>query len=416
MANLLSTESTIYRYRVVTMDLLIPEEDPIQIPTAEIEGFAIEKAFDTDYFPILYFGLRLTPTKYFKIIKNKNTAKFRIRIDVEVFDPITGETSTPIMLFNDLFCLITNDETEDISEELHKQTVETVGNENDMEFYSRVYEMYFFKEKDLNISKKIINDVVTSDNMQNIVTYCLASSGASKVLMTPFNNKSTYKEVIIYPVPLIQNIKYLEEQYGFYNYGSLLFFDFDKTFLIDKRAEATAYQTMEYTSVKINIFDTINSNSISSGSYKNDEEKNYTIQVSENNIRMNTLSTINDQTIGNKLLVIDTKKNSVNSINPNVNQLGSGTERVVLDDYSNRFTSEAAKHRKIEESFIINVGLSDVDITCLTPNKKFILLFENSKINGIRGGYYRLSHMAFTFKRIGEVFNVNGGATFVKSE
>lgn len=415
MANLLSTESTIYRYRVVTMDLLLPEEDPIPISTAEIDGFAIEKDFDNDYFPILFFGVRLTPGKYFKIIKNKNIAKFRIRIDVEKFDPTSGETSSPVMLFNDLFCLISNDETQDINEELHKETIDTVGSENDMSFYSKIYELYLFKEKDLTISKKTINDVITNDNMQNIVTYCLSSAGASKVLMTPFNNTNSYREVIVYPVPLLQNIKFLEQQYGFYNYGSLFFFDFDKLYFIDKRAEVTAYQTMEYTTVKVNIFSTSNTNAVSTGSFKNDEEKNYTIQVSETNMRMNTLSTLSDQTSGNKLTVVNTKANSTSTVNPNVSQFGSGTEKVVLDDYGNKYTTSAAQYRIMEDNFIVDLTLSDLDISCLTPNKKFMLLFENSKINSSKGGSYRLARMAFTFKRIGQVFNVTGGATFKKS-
>ena len=97
-------------------------------------------------------------------------------------------------------------------------------------------------------------------------------------------------------------------------------------------------------------------------------------------------------------------------------QLGSGTERIVLDDYGNKYTTEAAKHRKNENDFIINVTLSDIDISCLTPNKKFSVLFQTSKINLIRGGDYRISHMAFTFKKIGDIFNVNGGATFKRSK
>ncbi len=416
MANLLSTESTIYRYKIVTMDLLIPEQDPISIDVSEIESFAIEKAFDTDYFPILYFGLRLSPSKYFKIIKNKTTAKFRIRLDSEKFDPKSGETSSPTMIFNDLFCIVTSDETENISEEMHRQTTETLGSESDMSFYSKVYEFYFFKEKDLLASKKVINEVISYDCMQNVVTYCLSKSGINKVLMTPINNNRMYKEIVIYPVPLIQNIQYLEEQYGFYNYGGLFFFDFDKVYFIDKQPEATAYQTMEYTMVKINIFNTNNVSSITTGSFKNDEEKNYTIHVSENSMSTNNLSTVSDQTYGNNLIVVDTKENSINPVSPNTDQLGSGTERVVLNEYSNKYTTEAAKHRKNENNFIINLKLSDVDISCLAPNKKFMFLFENSKINIARGGAYRLSHMAFTFKRIGNVFNIVGSATFKKSK
>ena len=407
-------QNTYYRYIMHPIDIIIPGEQTETVLVSHIKSFSIEKDFDNDFFPILQININLTPTLYHKIMMNKTTTRFRIRLDKYIYNS-KKSTKFKGMLFNALFAMFTDDNSVFIDEDLYKKTKEIQG-KNSAQFTElrNVYTFYVFKESDVLSTKKIVNTVICDNNMENTASYLLSSAGASNVLMTPFDNSKIYKEILIPPVSILDSINYLDSQYGFYEHGKLVFFDFDITYFINKRGMCTAYKLNEYKDVIVTCYKSSNPESISMGNYKNDIEKTYVLNVSIDKLHMRTNSIIANQLEGNELISVSPETGDVNIVSPSVQQRGDKLQRMVVNNFNNIYTNKSMEYRKLENDGIIVIDIADVDIECLTPNKHFIFAFEETKIQIQRGGSYRLAYEAFDFSKEGDEFSIAGQAMFKK--
>ena len=210
------------------------------------------------------------------------------------------------------------------------------------------------------------------------------------------------------------SINYLDLQYGFYEHGKLVFFDYDTTYFINKRGLCTAYRVNEYRDVIVTCYKSSNPESISMGNYKNDIEKTYVLNISVDKLHFKTQSIINNQLEGNEVVSVTPETGDVNVMNPEIQQRGNPLQYIVVNNYNNYYTNKSIEYRKKENDNIISVDVSDIDIECLTPNKHFIFTFEDTKIQNEKGGSYRLSFVAFDFTKQGDEFNMVGQAVFKK--
>lgn len=405
------TATAYHRYIISSFDILIPNEDPIKVLAANINYMSIEKDFDHDHFPILYFNLNIEPKVYYQIMQNKTSVRFRIRMDKYLYEE-DESVKFKELVFNDTFVMFTDENAPFMDEELYDKTREITGDDTQITDFRESYDLFLFKEKDISGTKKVINTVVTSASMMNTVIYLLSSANINNILMTPFDNNAIYNEILLLPIAVIPNINYLEKQYGFYNYGMMLFFDFSTAYCISKRPAATAYRTNEYVDVLIVCNKSANPYSIHPGSYTDDKQKCYILNVSKDNVSMLTDTIISDQLYGNDILVVDPAQGSSNGVNPSVQQWGTASKQVVIDNYSNPYVVKSLEYRKKESDSIIQVNFSDIDIDCLVPNKHFLFSFEDTSVQKDRGGDYRISSAVFDFKKEGLEFSVTGTATF----
>lgn len=398
-----------YRYLLTTCDILIPDKDPIKLTNSNILGYTIEKDFDNDFFPIFDLQLSLTFPQYYTIVENKTTVRFKVKLEKYAYNDdvsfIYKET-----VFDEIFSTFIDDDTSFLDKALYEKTVKTLGGSENR----AKYDFYLFKDNDIKASKKIFNRVVSSSNMTNCIVYLLSKSGSSNVLMTPLDNSSVYKEIILPPLTVIQSITYLEKQYGFYKHGALFFYDFDTTYFINKRAECTAYRTGEFKDVIVQVFKTSNPNAQTQGNYKDNETKTYTLHISRDNTQMLTTSVVADQTQGTNVNILNTRNNSSSTVTPDV-QSRNKTTTTIVDNFDNKYLSEMIKNTKYENDNIINMAVSDVDMTCFAPNKKFILSFEDKEVDVLHKGNYRLNYMLFTFVKNGDYFVTNGQVQFKKT-
>lgn len=398
-----------YKYMITECTIIIPNKNPINLHDDNILGFTIEKDYDNDYFPIFNLQLNLTFEQYYTIIDNKTNVKFKVRLEKGVYDEVST-SSYKSLVFDTVFSIFIDDNSAFFDKELYNKTKNLLGSAENRS----TYDFYLFKDSDIKSSKKVINRVIRSSNMTNCIVYLLSKSGTTNLLMAPLDNREVYNDIILPPVTTIQSLLYLEKQYGFYNHGSLFFYDFDTVYFINKRAECTAYRTGEFKEVIVNVFKAMNPNSKTPGNYKDTKSKTYILHVTRDNINMTTSSIINDQLYGTNVNIINTKNNSTTVVSPKV-QSRNNTSTYISNNFGNKYLPKMIENTKYEQDNIIDVALTDIDISCFTPNKKYIFSFEEKDVNIKYKGNYRLSNALFSFIKNGEYYTINGAVQFKKT-
>jgi hypothetical protein len=86
----------------------------------------------------------------------------------------------------------------------------------------------------------------------------------------------------------------------------------------------------------------------------------------------------------------------------------------MVDQYNNTFTTKEITHRKMENDSIISMTSKNIDISVMTPNKKFTFKFDEISTQKKIGGTYRLCKFACEFEKTGEGFAVNSVSLFKK--
>ena len=403
-----------YRYIISSVDILIPNKETINVPNGQIVDILIEKDFDTNVYPILHLGLTLTPSNIYDILDNKTTVRFRVRVDKYAYNKNDEKYRYKEFAFSEIFGIYIDDNNAQLDKELYRQTKNIQANATDITDMYTTYDFFLFKDNDLDAGRKLINAVLTDCNMSDALTYMLSVAGASNVLMALPDNRNVYNELLIPPITLIKGINYLQNVYGIYKHGILLFFDMNRTYLINKRGDATAYSRDEYTSVYIFCYKSDNENTLAGGCYKDTTRHSYGINISRTNIDMKTTTIIEDQLSSTNVISVDSKSGASVSVNPDVSHRGTATERVVVNRYNNEYIDEELMVRKEEKSSIIETVFFGVDMDILTPNKRFIFAFEDSLVQKRIGGTYRIKKVTFGFEKEGSELSVTARAVFVK--
>lgn len=396
-----------YRYKVESLNILFPgETEPTTVDANFVTSISIEHDYDNDYFPIINLSVNLKPKVYFKILKNKLDVKFRLRVQKFISNKDDNNFNFVTDIINDIFSVFIDENTPFIDEKLYDTTKATEGTETNLQDVNQNYTFFIFKEKDLSQTKNLINNVISEASMTDVITYIISTSGFNKVLMTKLENKNSYKQIIIPPMTLLGSLNYLEEQYGFYSTGALIFFDYDCAYIIDSSPKCSTYRIGEYKQTIFTINSSTNANRFTPGCYINDDERKFYINITPDSININNLSVVGDQIDGNNMLIINPNSGVATKNESKTIQRGTGTYKILVNRFGNEFSNNVAKIRKSETSNIVNIVISNFDVNALTPNKEFLFIFEESSLNQIHGGTYRLCSNKIEFVKKGNEFFV----------
>jgi len=277
----------------------------------------------------------------------------------------------------------------------------------------KVYDFYLFKENDVNATTKISNLILSSCNMTDAAGVLLSSSGVKKLLMEKVNNKTKYSEVLFPPYTTIATMEYLQSQYGLYKYGHLLFFDTDTTYLISRDKKCRAKRKNEYAKVIIKVPKVGGENGKTSGSIDDEKKKTHYIRVMPENVIVDNDSIVNNVTEGNKKALINPMKDKVTKISTDTEQRGSTSYEIIYDKYNSEFADDRIKTQLEEKNIIIQISFESIDVDIISPNKEFILKFDDSAIQKELGGSYRLRNFSYALSKEADQFKMMGQATLV---
>ena len=402
MGSMLSQGDKSYscKYRIGTLALMLPDNELI-LDYSNI--VSIEKIDNYDSFTRsrLRLVLRLDIRQKIWILKYKDEIVCKFELDKSGLNTegesfITGDE----MCWNEDFRIYLNDDDASIDVELLESSIVSSGggefnasNIHDNSYFEsdNLLEINLFNQELVDNSNKTVNEVFTSGLLQNMVAELLTETD-HEILMSPVENSTVYEELLIPKMKVYQALIYLDQSYGLYKTGAMLYYDVDIAYLLNTCEDVTAKREDEWPECTFLVSDF--SGTIPGGAMiRKQEEEMYYINVDEQNVVPKKLSATDNETVGSIVNVVTTDTTEVDRIDVDsevISQPNEVTIYIKKDD--NKFFGTILKARMEENESVLYVTLINTDITAFTPNKRYNFIFSDVTRQAAYGSHkYRLA-------------------------
>lgn len=411
---------SVYNYHM-TVNIIFPTGDSIELPSHSVISFHKYDDFDTNVFPIFYMRLMLRREEYYNIIKYNKEVKFRVRLQRSKQN---GKQNIDVKamkedVFNEVFCTYMPESSPQIDEDLLKRSNEVIMSTKNKtpEDMSNLMDIYLFKQEDIDGTKKTINVCLGGLTVTDMIFVLMSNAGmSSNFLMEILDNRSSFGEIIMPPLPLLGGINYLEKYYGgLYNEPKMIYFDFDTRYLIKKNNKCGAWRTNEYKQTVFLIRESTSMNRYQLVCEKRSDEKKFYITVEPKNIKIEKHSIPIDAIDSSNITIVNAKSGSVNSLTSDVDRRGQGSQKILYDDIGRSRMGTVLKGEMETASTTVTLSLTNIDIDALKPNKEFVVKYLDSKAGQGVSGNYRLSKIDYSFINNGSnAFDITANVTLKK--
>lgn len=396
------------KYRIPTCVLMLGEEKVI-LDHSNILNIEYLCDYEVNLRAILKLTLRLDIRRKLWLLKNKRDiiCKFELTktgIDPDVEEYIIGDES----VWNTEFGIYFNDEEEASdanaleerlkSNESEHPEVDYLEEENYFESQN-VIDVFLFNQTLLNASSKTYNEVYTADILQQCVSRLLTQTKHKNVLMSPIENGEIYKELLVPALPAYKGLIYLDEYYGLYKKGAVIFYDLEWLYIINPNGKVTVKRENEWAETTF-LVSKIENAVPGNGMTRRPNEKIFYINLSEMDINPQKASITTNASTGSeaKMIVSDDVEIEVEEAEQSyIDQRNEYIARRKKAD--NKYSVDIAKARMEENECILYISAENLDITAFSPNKKYQVIFEETSKQEKYGKYkYRISYMYTVFR------------------
>lgn len=385
------------RYRINRVALNIPGREPYEVDKSLVGSIYIEKDYDQELFP--FFVMEVTVPNSVARQMRKNNQDITVSIDIQMgLFGESDEDNNRVSWQNGLngeFYVVLDDNSPEINEEMQEQIEKLQGTYNNdgmgLNDYT-IYRLLLYKAEEVFNSLNVVNEVHTSSTLIDALTATLNSAGISNVLISPPSNYKAYREFKLVPITTREQIYRICNGYGMHTKGSVIFFDFDRNYIIERKPECTAWSTNEIKKTYLIHFPVAKPASVGlPGCYTNSQDKYYVCNITENSIQVHDRSLDTSAAEGNTVLHINEVNGSTKTVSSNIKKSKFATDRVTkVISRANGDDTSAALARVQEESPELYIGLKYIDLKMFKPNKEFIFSTDDSKKSKYNGSY-RLS-------------------------
>lgn len=384
------------KYKVESMDILFANGDIEHIDSGMVNHLYIEKDYDNLYFPIFNISAVMTDMLYARINKENETVQFRLKIIKNVYDQQNKFLKYELYCNKTFRCFMDKKNIIKDNEQYNdKRKTEKSDSANNR---ANPRDFYIFSDEVINC-KKILNLSVADSDLTDLIIHIFNECKVEKLLMTKLDNRNRIKNLLLPNGNLIETIKFLDENKGLYKKGTLLFFDLDCAYLIDKNTYCTSWRKNEIRVTHIHVSNQKNSDSQMSGQFSNKDRKQTHIFAHTERVEVTNKNLLNDQLNGNAVTIIDAKSNKVTSINSKLTQIGTPNTNMVNIKSSNEYTISNIETRMIENECVSNMAFLGIDMDVFSPNKEILITYEDVELNKKYGGNYRVTKVTSTLKK-----------------
>lgn len=405
---------SIMEYNLDTFEIVIGgSRHPLQ--KAQVKSIYIEKDFDDLMLPILMVSLAIPNDLYYNIQRNHKITTFTIVISSQKRGKDVGDTPTGKSIYlKDSFTPMGIDGTPFTNEEEYKKAKKEIT-DNDtlsMQDLQSTHTFVLARQKTIKQTRKIINKVMVSSNMSDAVGYLLTNSGCSNVLMSRMDNMTKYSELILLPVPLTEQLAYLNSMYGFYKQGAQIFFDFDTTYILRNCAKCTAYRGGEIQNVNFVVYKGSSGKSGDKGSCIYKKQGYINAGTSGAQFHIEDQSKSSNAYVGNNSLIL----NDDGSASEAITNIEDGYYNIITTTTHNQYyTSETALRLK-ELKGVVTMIAPNIDLKLLAPNKHYKILSDDSTVSKQVNAPFRLSKYSVIFGTEGDTFSPVATIVLKKTE
>lgn len=361
------------KYQMKTFTIQAGETE-FETPPSQIAMIKMEKNYDMMNYPFIYVGVNVPGWLYVELLKNSKdlhiTMDLHSMLYREDFNEKMANPATTSEIKGKFLALMAVDTpilAEDMQMQIEKDNGSYKKNYSFNEYYFAEFALY--NEAAYKAKSTIVNAVLQSSDMTTTIAYVCSQSGIENILMSPLDNRKTYKEFKVTPINAVDQLKNFAVNYKLHEKGTIVFFDLDRTYIISKKIECTAWRDEEYKTVHVMSLDQY-SNTLASGSgyYKNSEEKYHLIEIPPNSYQSTKVTDL-----------------------PAIVYNGKTNQSVTF--YTNDITMEA-----------------------LTPNKLYIVDFQSPSASTDINGKYRLSRYSVEMENSGDFFTAKFNVTLGRDE
>lgn len=374
-----------YRYEVKDFYFTL-KDSKTKMKGYKLKSLIIINDYIENVFPIIQLKVSIDYDTYYKIIRNKDNVKIRIRIQKYYTLPGKSEKSLNKDYLDTSFSLILDDDDEDLYADVRKKNNVEGQDSNDLKEQANEVEFYLFKSSLVKASKKRINKILEDCNVTNAIAIVMKRMGIKDLLMSKASNTEIYN-MIIPPLKATQALAYIDTFYGIHDVGSILFFGIERSYLLRYEGRCSAWEQGEIktTTIIIPKAGSMISENICSLKKDGDDTKYYLVG-DYNTIEFQNQSVSNEVLTGEEIHIV----NSSNSSEETTSNQSGTNKTIVVNRGVNKYFKSIYKKRKQSLKSVINVQFSDIDLDALTPNKKFNFVFEDSSLQSKYKGTYIL--------------------------
>ena len=407
-----------YKYKIESFTLMIPGLGDYNVDPKYITKVVIEKNYDRYIYP--YFEVTMNvPNNVYRAAQKEN-------IDIRAYIHMVGGFSDIAMIIDDyspdevyneedyinwtdeiinsnMYCF-SGMSTVDVTEENDKKAEEETEASSEMSVsnnatltVSLYNEDYLFKLKET--VNTVLNGVTTTEAM----AYILNKVGINKILCSPATNEQTYSELLLPPNSAAENMDYLANNYAMHECGTLVFFDFQRGYILNKDAECTAYETNEPKKTYITSVSR-EDESIFAKSGSAFIDNCGVVNLTAGSYQFSTPSVVNDQKYGSNIVSVDSRTGDVAQIECTASTSEKGGSTRVYTVESGEDSSVATASALKEASMQGNISMANTNFTFFNPNREIEIVMDNSNLNKYNG-LYRVSSMSTTMAANAGVFS-----------
>lgn len=390
------------KYQVLNFILMCGEER-IETDPSNILSIEYVNDYEFNLRAILKVNIRVDVRRKIWILKNKRNLSVKFELckigqDVEGEAYNTGSET----VWNKEFVAYFNDEEEATDTAMLEERVGMnegtafASNDIDTENYfesQNMMDLFLFDQKFLNASKTTYNTVFTKNTLQSCVARLLTETKHDRVLMSRFENDEIYEELLVPANPSYKNLIYLDQYYGFYKTGAMIYYDVDTLYILNTNGKITAKQPDEWaeTCFMVSAMDLATPGN---GMIRREGEKRYYVSINEMDINPQNFSIQNNVNEGSEAKIVITDDIAIDIGAANQSYIDQRNERIAYtkkDD--NKFTANITKARMEENECSLFITGNNFDIKAFTPNKEYQVIFnETSKQQRYGQDKYRLAY------------------------
>lgn len=401
MAGLEGGKKYACKYRVDAFVLMMENEN-IKLDASNILSIEYANDYDVNLRAMIKVSLRVDIRRKLWIIKNKRKFKVKfelskIGMDIESEEFITA----PQTIWNTVFSAYFNDDDESTDTESlearlsmnegQQFAINDVDEENYFETENTI-DIYLFCPHNLDASNTVFNDVFTKDIIHNCVGRVLTETGHSKVLMSPVENDEVYDELPVPELPGYKALIYLDQYYGLYETGAIIYYDVDYTYILNSNGKVTAKRPGEnpVTCLYVTSFDNAQPGN---GMIQKPGNVTY-ISVNESNVNPQKPSIGKNETVGSSAKFVASDSVSMSGTSAQQSVMTQSNSRVSYTRKGdNKFIPSITKARLEENECILYFNGTNIDINAITPNKSYQVIYEDPGKNQKYGkDKYRLTY------------------------
>lgn len=411
-----------WKYLVTEFYILYPDGSQMDVPSNRVQSFTISHLYESNLFPIFRTEIVLAPSTYYKILKNKNNVKFKIRIQKYYTGIDNSDRSLNRDWLNDTFDLILDDDDYYADEAMLREskyneydTISRNDTETDVYEVDNTVEFFLFKSSLVDKLNSVVNTIISNATINDGIQYIATSIGLNNLLMSNPHNTKTYKELVIPPLKAKQAIKFLDTYYGLYKTGMMFYCDMisNITYILEYTSKCTAYQPDEITETNILIpakSDKYTSDMCSLYRQNSNEKyfiigNNKSLTIRNETVSLNAYSNIDAK-------IVDTYSGEVSTSNSTATVKDTKTVKIIENNTENIWFSDIYNSVINAKNVVIDVTLAGYDISALSPNKTFRIVFEDTTLSSKYKKSLLLANVTHTLQREGDAFALSSIAKF----